>query len=145
MATSEPDWTNTANQHLSGHTSSDMCGYFNPTCLSRLLARKARTSFSHSTYCTWCRRYLIYASDDDWDELCWWIVTFSWRQYHTVCNSLVLLFQYLTVQFNCSRIYSNVSAYICYGTFCLFGPIKAAYLSQVLSDKFCPLHEHSRF
>jgi len=32
--------TNTASQHLSGHTSPDMCGYFNPTCMSRLLATK---------------------------------------------------------------------------------------------------------
>jgi len=31
---------NTANQHLSGHTSPDMCGYFNQTCLSRFLAAK---------------------------------------------------------------------------------------------------------
>jgi len=32
--------TKTASQYLSGHTSPDMCGYFNPKCLSRILATK---------------------------------------------------------------------------------------------------------
>jgi hypothetical protein len=33
---------------------------------------------------------------------------------------------------------------LCSSVFSLFGPKKKAYLSQVLSDTFCPLHEYAK-
>ena len=84
------------------------------------------------------------ASDDDWDELllmdsnlCLKLVPY--------CNSVVLLIQYLPVHFFSRISFQPFDLKSLLWYFCLFGPKKAAYLSQVLSGKFCPLHEYSDY
>jgi len=76
---------------------------FNPTCLPRFLSYR-RIYFSRPACCRWCERYMMFASDDDgWEKLllvdnnlCLKLIPY--------CNSIVLLFQYLPVKFNFSRI-----------------------------------------
>jgi hypothetical protein len=71
-AKSEPDKTNTTNRHLSGHTSPDMCDYFNPTCLSRHLAAKVlflRLLIVGDTTVTWCTRLMMSGTN-----VCWWVI-----------------------------------------------------------------------
>jgi hypothetical protein len=63
----------------------------NPTCLSRLLATKVLLFLS--AYCRWCQRYLMYASDDDWDELLLMDNNLLLKVV-PYCNSLIWLFQY---------------------------------------------------
>ena len=104
-----------------------------------------RTSVSRSAGCRWCERYMMFASDDDWDKLLLMVSNFSLKLV-PYCNSVVLLFQYLPVQFMFSRISSQhfgLRSLLWY--FCPFGPKKAAYLSQILSGTFCSLHEYSDY
>ena len=104
-----------------------------------------RTNVSQSACCRWCERYTLFASDDDWNELLFMDSNFCLKLV-PYCNSVMLLFQYLPVQFTFSRISSqrfDLRSLLRY--FCLFGPKKAAYVSQVLSGKFCPLHEYSDY
>jgi hypothetical protein len=100
-----------------------------------------RTSFSLFAYCRWCKRYMMYASDEGWGEffltdinLCLNLVMH--------CNSAKLLFEFLTAKFNFSRISSErLDLRSLFKYFLFLWSQKGGILSQVLLDKFCPLHE----
>jgi hypothetical protein len=79
------------------------------------------------------------ASEDDWAEFLL-MESNLYLKIVLYCNALELLFQFLISLL----LHPSVSAWdLCCGTMSLFSPKKAAYLSKVLSDKFCPLHEYS--
>jgi len=87
---------------------------------------------------------MMYASDEDWEEFLLMDINLCLNLVMH-CNSAMLLFQFLTAKFNFSRISSErLGLRSLFKYFLsLWPPKMAAYLSQVLSDRFCSLNENA--